>query len=642
MENNEPITKNTNNFPINVVEQKETKNIYQSKRIINQKLNKINNEEKLISNQKQEIQEEKKEEILKKDETYNKDDFTKEKEEKEEKKEEEEKLLNNRDILNKNNENIDTNYKSSGNNIFINIENKTIKELKSTFNDIIKNEFEYPDKLPLIRNGSYLTELPSEAYNKKKDKNYKANKYKESSKVIKYLKEKELSLNKEITNIKDKKDKLMNVSFNNIGLSDIEKNRNNFEKKKLQTIENNLMEKLNEVKFQINGIIQRERILKNSKSILIQNFIKRYENEELFDIKKYMRQKKKTQINLNKENIKALEEKLDLIEEKKPKEKTEAEIKEEKRKEKIKEEVLKLEKHPSKKNYLFFKMANSFEEKEKLFYKKLRPIKKVDILDKEDLKQFNEKIRQKQKENQDKAYSEKIKLKKEWYSNSLLLPKYQASIMKKVKEKEYEKKLEEEKEKDDKKRNYESKKNLIIPLPKISDKLRKENLKQYFSLNDLHGRDRVQYIKAEISQINNLRNGFDFDNKRYKKSKILNKHKVNNKIFKEIKSNTLNKNENKNQNTIKLHNYLEQSKKNSNKIIVWDKYLNEEDYKVPNIKNIKGQIEGLDYNAEMKKEILRINGGLFNNQKLGNQLGNLLINSINGKISVIKAMNNSN
>ena len=41
MENNEPITKNTNNFPINVVEQKETKNIYQSKIIINQKLNKL-------------------------------------------------------------------------------------------------------------------------------------------------------------------------------------------------------------------------------------------------------------------------------------------------------------------------------------------------------------------------------------------------------------------------------------------------------------------------------------------------------------------------------------------------------------------------------------------------------------------------
>ena len=60
-----------------------------------------------------------------------------------------------------------------------------------------------------------------------------------------------------------------------------------------------------------------------------------------------------------------------------------------------------------------------------------------------------------------------------------------------------------------------------------------------------------------------------------------------------------------------------------------------------NIRNIKGQIEGIDNNVEMKKEILKINGGFFNNQKLGNELSNLLINSINGKFSVIKAMNNS-
>ena len=47
---------------------------------------------------------------------------------------------------------------------------------------------------------------------------------------MKYLKEKELSLNKEINSIKDKKEKLMNISLNNIGLSDIDKNRNNYEK----------------------------------------------------------------------------------------------------------------------------------------------------------------------------------------------------------------------------------------------------------------------------------------------------------------------------------------------------------------------------------------------------------------------------
>ena len=88
-------------------------------------------------------------------------------------------------------------------------------------------------------------------------------------------------------------------------------------------------------------------------------------------------------------------------------------------------------------------------------------------------------------------------------------------------------------------------------------------------------------------------------------------------------------------------NYLEDSKRNSNKNIIWDKYLYEPENMKTNIRNIKGQIEGIDNNVEMKKEILKINGGFFNNQKLGNELSNLLINSINGKFSVIKAMNNS-
>ena len=139
-----------------------------------------------------------------------------------------------------------------------------------------------------------------------------------------------------------------------IGLKD-DKNRNNYEKKKLQTLENSLMEKLSEVKLQIKGIIQREKILKNSKSSLIQNFIKRYENEDLFEIKKLLRNnKKKTQINLYKENISKIDEKKEGDENVEiHKEKTEEEIKEEKRKEKIKEELLKLEKNPKKQNYLF-------------------------------------------------------------------------------------------------------------------------------------------------------------------------------------------------------------------------------------------------------------------------------------------------
>ena len=639
-ENNNP---NSNNFPVNVIEQKETKNIYLKKQNNIKPLSKAN---------------------IKKNENENIEPKPKEETEiKKEKKNDEE--INNNDIKNIESElkpdidikkeNLDSNNKSTNNNTFnIPNDNKIVNELKLRFNDIIKNEIEFPDRLPIIKTGSYLTELPSEVYNnninKKKATTFTKNKYKESSKVIKYLKEKENSLNKEITSIKVKKERLTNISFNNLGLSDIEKNRNNFEKKKLQNIENNLIEKLNEVKSQIKGIYQREKILKNSKSNLIQNFIKKYENEDLFNIKKLIKGENKNKKNKiqNKENNTEENKKNESISDiNNNKEKTEEEKKEEKRREKIKEEVLKLEKNPIKQNYLFFKMANSFEEKEKLFYKNMKSIKKSELVGKLELKELYQKFKEKQKELKKKANIKTIEMRKEWRSNSLLLPRYKSPILKIVKNEEKEKIEKEEEKKELKKKYFDEKYNIEIPLPKISIKLRKENLKQNFSLNDLHGRDRVKYIKEELIKINNLiKRNNNIGSIKYKKSKILNKHKKNEKLIKNIQSKTLNNKEGKQ--NIEIKNYLEESKKNTNKKIPWNKYLIEDDdenkdgneIKLRNIRNIKGQIEGLDNNVNMKKEMLKINGGFFNNQKLGNQLTNLLINSINGKISVIKAMNN--
>ena len=635
MKNKEHLNKNKNNFPINVVEQKETKNIYSSKKGKKEIKNKNIKEIKKKEEEKENIIV--KEETDKENELKELKEIKKEENENEEEKEEEEKEIKEEKIDNNNDELLN-------NNTFNNNDNKITKELKIKFNDIIKDEFEFPDKLPLIKRGSYLTELPSNAYNnsKKNLNTTKKTKYKESSKVMKYLKEKELSLNKEISNIKDKKERLMNVSFNNIGLSDIEKNRNNYEKKKLQTIENNLMEKLNEVKFQIKGILQREKLLKNSKSELIQNFIKRYENEDTSNFRKYLKISKKIMFtNPHREENKIEEKKEDINESKKEKEKekTEEDKKKEKRRKKIKEEVSKLAKNPTPKKYLFFQMANKFEEEQKLIYQSNKTTKKIEIDRKEELKKFYKEYKEKQKEMKEKCSKKSEEMKKQWRSNSLILQKYKSPLkIRDIDDKEKEKlKIEEFKKKIE-----ENKLNLKIPLPKINENLRKQNLKQNLSLNDLKGRDRVKHIKEELNHIKKLiKRSYDLENKRYKQSNILNRHKLEIKITNKNKSKTINKIEKKNKKVNVVINYLEDSKRNSNKNIIWDKYLYEPENMKTNIRNIKGQIEGIDNNVEIKKEILKINGGFFNNQKLGNELSNLLINSINGKFSVIKAMNNS-
>ena len=291
-------------------------------------------------------------------------------------------------------------------------------------------------------------------------------------------------------------------------------------------------------------------------------------------------------------------------------------------------------------------MANSFEEKEKLFYMNKKPLRKSEVLGKEELKKLYQNYKEKQKELKEKANERTIEMKKEWHTNSLVLQKYKTPLKNifNIKELEEKERLKEEEKINKKKKNYENKNNIIIPLPKISTKLRRENLKLNFNINDLQGKERVKYIKEEVDQIKKyIHNYYDIKNKRYKQSNILNKHKTEIKIDYRLQSKTINKIENienKKKKVSFVENYLEDSKRNSNKNMDWEKYLYDEDNIVTNIKNIKGQIEGLDNNAEMKKEILRINGGFLNNQKLGSELSNILINSINGKISIIKAMNN--
>jgi len=152
---------------------------------------------------------------------------------------------------------------------------------------------------------------------------------------------------------------------------------------------------------------------------------------------------------------------------------------------------------------------------------------------------------------------------------------------------------------------------LKIPLlTAISEAEKKmKTLKKDFSKDSIDevilvgGSTRIPKVKEFVKK------GRDIENKRYKQSNILTKRRMNDKssIYKP-QCKTINKAENKSKSdkksNIKVKNYLIEAKKNTNKKIIWDRYLNEdiEDNKVTNIKNIKGQIEGLDNNVQMKKE----------------------------------------
>ena len=89
-------------------------------------------------------------------------------------------------------------------------------------------------------------------------------------------------------------------------------------------------------------------------------------------------------------------------------------------------------------------------------------------------------------------------------------------------------------------------------------------------------------------------------------------------------------------------NYLKEfeNENKTNKRYNWDKYIEEdEENRAISIKNVKNQVEALDNKAKRKQYLLKIIGGSNNNQKIVDDLNNLLINSIKGKLSIIKAIN---
>ena len=78
--------------------------------------------------------------------------------------------------------------------------------------------------------------------------------YKMKLKEIKGLKERKNSLIKKINSVRNKREEMNEISFNNISKSNVNINIINNNKKDLNSLEKNLIDKLNEIKEQIKAI----------------------------------------------------------------------------------------------------------------------------------------------------------------------------------------------------------------------------------------------------------------------------------------------------------------------------------------------------------------------------------------------------
>ena len=561
--------------------------------------------------------------------------------------------------------------------------NNITKMLNLTNNDIMN----------LVKSQSYLTNLPipkNKADNKKQN-NYTNNirLKNENKKIYNNLKEKENSICKEINSIKQKKESLQNFSFELIGAKNIvETNIINNELKKLKANENNLMEKLESVKQQIVTLINNEKKIDRKNNI--KEFLDRINSEGTFNYSTKTKtleseiSKSRQKQHLDLEKAKAKKEEEDNKKREQEKKMKEEFIRDFRRKEQeiihkrkleVDEKMKEAKKYAKNttnfdpKNYLYNRLANKFEESEKKILDKQK-LEKKKISGIEEISIVKRRIIECKYELEKRRIEKTNQMKQLWHSRSVAVAKYPSNILKLLNEIDS-KKLEEKEQQKMKKVILSKEKERYVKenvsLPPISEKLKIEREKRLYTYLSMEGKERVKCIKNEIDK--KIKNKYSIV-----EENIL-KRLENKKINKEKRAKSRGKDESKmliksasdanilNYNNLKIKNlfgqslspkkirmkkpneinYLEQLRKErkiySKNIIDWDKEIKSiKNNKRGNIDNIKRQIEYIDEKFKMEKDLIRIKGGYLNNQELGNNMNNMIINSIKGKLALIENM----
>ena len=545
------------------------------------------------------------------------------------------------------------------------------------------------DIMNLVKSQSYLTNLPlSSDMSKHKNQTTDINLVrlkKENQKTLNNLKEKENSICLEINAIKQKKINLENISYELNGpKSIVEQNIKNNELKKLRNSENNLLEKLESVKQQIVTLLNNDKKVdrKNNIKEYVEriNFLEannyysstktleternKYRQKQLQDLEK-AKIKKENEYNKQKEEQKKLKE--DFIKEFRKKEQEiihkRKMIVDEKMKEAKKFSKNSINSDP--KNYLYNRLANEYEENEKKFLQKQKYEKKK-ISGIEEISIVKRRIIECKYELEKRRIDKTNQMKQLWHSRSIAVAKYPSNILKQVNEYDSKKVEEEEKQKMRKIVLSKEKERYVkenVSLPPICEKLKNEREKRQISFLNMEGKERVQCIKNEIDK--KIKNKYSIvEESILKKLELLKasrqkKSKSREKIFgqklvksaseaKMIKYNNVRNLLGESLSTKKLRmkkpneiNYLEQLRKerkiHSKNFVDWDKEIkNVKSEKGGSLEIIKKQIEYLDEKFKMEKDLIKVKGGYLNNQDLGNNMNNMIINAIRGKLAIME------
>ena len=460
--------------------------------------------------------------------------------------------------------------------------------------------------------------------------------------------------------------------------------------KLIQDKKEKMGEKIKSLEYEIKNIMENQKLLTNKEKV--KEFLDNFERDkEIVEIraKKYLKESKERDQRMQNDINQLIEKRKKEIEEK---DKEEKNIKEEKlrkfkeqekaieqKQSKLSEEIfikykpyINQKPEKTKKNYLYNQRYENFLKKEeKLFKDKFNKNKKEK--DKitykfEDIDKFaveyDEKLENRKYEQEQKS----MELSEQWAKNRGKLPKSNY-----VPENEkLDKSLDEEKIRIEDTRSYQYGKNIRENMiPEIDIKKKREREAIIFSLEDPKNANKKYTLNKQKKNRIILKKRDNSKPSKYKWKLKLEENEADKKeeainqnlIRKPKKINLQPITRTSTQISEKKPDYLQEiiNKKEEKKRVMsskerensnyeiddinkkskkWEKEINNKSGSlIENINNVQEKAKIIDQEADLKEKLLHVNGGIENNPELGRKVSNLLIDSIQAKINILKKMN---
>ena len=476
------------------------------------------------------------------------------------------------------------------------------------------------------------------------------------------------------------------------------------DKVKLLEKENNiLIEKLEELKVRREAMkYQHEKelgIIENNKKIKFQKFLEDLNNKEKNElleekIKKLQENSKKVQLRME-EDLKEANDKKNFeierikkendekikkyLKEMKEKEKEDIKKRNEKAKEqilKIKEQILKdkekkkeqMNKNPDLTKNIYETIEKKYKENEANLIKKENK-KRKEYMKHIDLNEFNEFAKNYDEIKSKKIIESNLKMEKEkekWLKNYKSIPEYVNPLTKLLLKEEKDLKQEEERKNlemkkfKDRQKNYKAPKPLIITIKKerkdIDLKIRKPLIKSSSYSDILRQKMKEKFIISKNKKENEKeKNNNNFINKNIINFKLplislKEKNKQINKSFEKKKNN----NEKKELITDYLNHKrlinekIRAQKRNNGELSKLDytqtndikKLIKENGMDEGLLKIAKTKLETVEEKKKQKSLLLKLKGGIANNPELGEEICDLMIDSIQARLSIIQEIEN--